>query len=49
MLQYLVPLIPIVICLHLIRKHDDGHGFGISFGIGAPRRHPVSAPLQSLN
>ncbi len=37
-LQYLVPLIPIFVCLHLLRKHDDGHGLGVSVHMGRPPR-----------
>ena len=54
-LQYLVPLIPILVCLYLIRKHDRGHrqiahlgSHGGSHGgglgsLGRPR------PLQPVN
>lgn len=33
-LQYLVPLIPILVCLYLIRKHDQGHRHATGFGSG---------------
>ena len=33
-LQYLVPLVPILICLYLIRKHDRGHRQVTTIGSG---------------
>ncbi len=46
-LQYLVPLIPIIVCLHLIRKHDDGRGLAVTVGFGPPPRD--NGALQAMS
>ena len=47
-LQYMVPLVPIIICLHLIRKHDDGRGLAVTVGFGPPPGRKANQPLQAI-